>query len=83
MLPRLSPAWLHAAVPPRKCVFRVFKDAQHHWCVVSSDGMTGGIFVDQDSAIRFARRESFGVPVLVLSVDFIAADRSAQQEEQR
>ncbi len=31
--------------------------------------MTGGTFFDRDSAIRFARRESLGVPVLVLQIE--------------
>ena len=66
-VPRRSPSWLQPAVVPRKTVFRVFQEEPRHWRVASSDGMTGGFFIDQKSAVRFARREADGVPVLVLS----------------
>jgi hypothetical protein len=52
----------------RKAVFRVFPD-RGRWCAESADGMTGGTFFDQDSAIRFARRESVGVPVPMLRIE--------------
>lgn len=54
---------------PRRAIYRVHQDANGHWCAISSDGMTGGTFFDRDSAIRFARRESLGVPVLVLQIE--------------
>ncbi len=54
---------------PRKAIYRVRQNANGHWCVSSTDGMTGGTFFDRDSAIRFARRESLGVPVLVLQIE--------------
>ena len=68
-LPKLSPRWLQPVAAPRKTVFRVFPDGLHHWRVASSDGLTGGLFINQKSAVRFARREADGVPVLVLSGD--------------
>ncbi len=54
---------------PRRAIYRVRRDANGHWCASSTDGMTGGTFFDRDSAIRFARRESLGVPVLVLQIE--------------
>jgi hypothetical protein len=61
---------------PRKAVFRVIRDGGR-WCAESADGMTGGTFFDQDSAIRFARRESVGVPVLMLRIE-IETPRSSE-----
>jgi hypothetical protein len=53
----------------RRTIYRINQDARGHWCVSSSDGMTGGTFFERDAAIRFARRESVGVPVLVLQIE--------------
>jgi hypothetical protein len=53
----------------REAAFRVFRDDDGWWCAESADGMTGGTFGDQDSAIRFALRESVGFPVLVLRIE--------------
>jgi hypothetical protein len=49
-----------------RTIFRIEQQASGRWCVNSGDGMTGGTFFERDAAIRFARRESVGVPVLVL-----------------
>jgi hypothetical protein len=49
-----------------RTIFRIQQQASGRWRVNSADGMTGGTFFERDAAIRFARRESVGVPVLVL-----------------
>ena len=49
-----------------RTIFRIEQQASGRWCVNSADGMTGGTFFERDAAIRFARRESIGFPVLVL-----------------
>ena len=49
-----------------RTIFRIGQQASGRWCVSSADGMIGGIFFERDAAIRFARRESVGIPVLVL-----------------
>ena len=57
--------WLHPA-SQRKSVFRIRQTTEGRWCVSSADGLNGGIFFNHDQAIRFARRESAGAPILVL-----------------
>lgn len=42
--------------------FLVGHDAQGRWVVCDRWGIVGGVFVDQESAIRFARRESDDAP---------------------
>jgi hypothetical protein len=49
-----------------RMIFHIGQQASGGWCVNSADGMVGGIFFERDAAIRFARRESVGIPVLVL-----------------
>jgi len=66
--------WLHPA-PQRKSVFRLYRTSAGRWCVSSADGLTGGTFFDHDQAIRFARRESTGAPILVRRGD--SAPRAA------
>jgi len=61
----LAHPWLHPA-PQRKSVFRLHQTSDGRWCVSSADGLTGGTFFDHDQAIRFARHESTGAPILVL-----------------
>ena len=39
-------------------VFEVFRDPRGRWRARRSDGLVDGLFVDQLSAVRFARRES-------------------------
>lgn len=58
--------WLHPA-PQRKSVLRLYQTAQGRWSVSSTDGLTGGTFFDRDQALRFARREGDGAPVVVLA----------------
>jgi len=38
--------------------FEVFRDARGRWRARRSDGLVDGLFVDQLSAVRFARREN-------------------------
>jgi len=52
--------------PLARTIFRIERQANGRWCATSADGMTGGTFFERDAALRFARRESVGVPVLVL-----------------
>ncbi len=54
--------------PQRKAVFRIFQSAGGRWCARSDDGMTGGTFFTHEAALRFARRETTGVPALVLHI---------------
>jgi hypothetical protein len=70
MLPsatEIAPQWLRPTAQ-RKAVFRVFRNDDGRWCANRADGMAGGTFFEQDAAIRFARRESAGAPVLVLGI---------------
>jgi len=46
-------------------VFEIFRDARGRWRARRSDGLVDGLFVDQLSAVRLARRENpFGPLVL-------------------
>ena len=56
-----------APAPRHKFVFRIFPDERGRWCARTDDGLMGGTFVDRDSALRFARRESVGMPLLLLA----------------
>ncbi|HWY66485.1 MAG TPA: hypothetical protein VNX61_14830 [Rhizomicrobium sp.] len=42
----------------RTYVFEIFRDGRGRWRARRSDGLVDGLFVDQISAVRFARRES-------------------------
>jgi hypothetical protein len=59
-----------AAAPraPRKIVFRIFQDSRGRWCAASDDGMVGGTFFARADALRFVRRETVGMPALVLHI---------------
>jgi hypothetical protein len=39
-------------------VFEVFRDPRGRWRARRDDGLVDGLFVDQLSAVRFARREN-------------------------
>ena len=52
----------------RKIVFRIFQYARGRWRAESDDGMTGGAFFEREAAVRFVRRETTGMPVLVLHI---------------
>ena len=39
-------------------VFEVFRDRKGRWRARRDDGLVDGLFVDQLSALRFARREN-------------------------
>jgi len=39
-------------------VFEIFRDARGRWRARRGDGLVDGLFVDQLSAVRFARREN-------------------------
>jgi hypothetical protein len=53
---------------PRKIVFRIFQDERGRWCAESDDRMTGGTFFAREAALRFVRRETTGMPALVLHI---------------
>jgi hypothetical protein len=53
---------------PRKIVFRIFQDKRGRWCAESHDRMTGGTFFAREAALRFVRRETTGMPALVLHI---------------
>jgi hypothetical protein len=53
---------------PRKIVFRIFQDEHGRWRAESDDGMTGGTFFAREAALRFVRRETTGLPALVLHI---------------
>ena len=40
----------------------VGRDGQDHWIVVETNGLCGGLFVDEASAMRFAREETHWRP---------------------
>lgn len=48
-------------------VFEVFRDPRGRWRARRSDGLVDGLFVDQLSAVRFARRENPFGPLLLRS----------------
>ena len=69
MIPIAKPARAgNASTPPRKAIFRIFQDERGRWCTRSDDGMTGGTFFAREAALRFVRRETMGMPVLVLHI---------------
>ena len=41
----------------RAYVFEIFRDGRGRWRARRQDGLVDGLFVDQLSAVRFARRE--------------------------
>jgi hypothetical protein len=55
--------------PQPRAVFRIEQQVSGRWRVSSADGMTGGTFFERDAAVRFARRESVGVPILVFQIE--------------
>lgn len=40
----------------------VARDGDSHWVVVETHGLCGGFFVDEATALRYARQESRGRP---------------------
>jgi hypothetical protein len=58
------------AVPPQheRAIFTVYQNEYGRWCARTQDGMTAGTFFDRAAALRFARQEGFGFPVLILPV---------------
>lgn len=54
--------------PQRRTVFRIFQNDRGRWGVRSDDGMTGGTFFSREAALRFVRRETVGLPALVLHI---------------
>jgi len=46
-------------------IFEVFRDTRGRWRARRSDGLVEGLFLDQLSAVRFARRENPGAPFLL------------------
>ena len=58
-------------VPDGSLHFLVGRDRSNHWVVLETHGLSGGLFTDEASALRFARDESQGRPGAVE----IAADR--------
>jgi hypothetical protein len=51
-----------------KIVFRMFQEAGGRWRAESDDGMIGGAFFERGAAVRFVRRETTAMPVLVLHI---------------
>ena len=51
---------------PLKMSFEIFRDKIGHWCARRTDGKVGGIFLERDAAVRFARRECRDESMLVL-----------------
>jgi hypothetical protein len=58
-------------VPDGSLHFLIGRDRSNHWVVLETHGLSGGLFTDEASALRFARDESQGRPAAVE----IAADR--------
>ena len=48
-------------------IFEVFRDTRGRWRARRSDGLVEGLFLDQLSAVRFARRENPGGQLLLRS----------------
>jgi hypothetical protein len=71
MIPLAKPVLAFSHPAPqlqRKAIFRIFPAGHGRWCARSEDGLTGGTFFTHEAALRFARRETTGVPALVLHV---------------
>ncbi len=58
----------------------VGRDGDNHWVVVEAHGLCGGIFTNEEAAMRFAREESRGRPgavrvapsILALNMDALS-----------
>ena len=50
------------SLPAGSLHFIVGRDSSDHWVVIETHGLSGGLFADQASALRFARDESQGRP---------------------
>ena len=69
MSPLAKPAPAGTASTQRlTTIFRIFEDERGRWCARSDDGMTGGTFFAREAALRFVRRETTGMPALVLHI---------------
>jgi hypothetical protein len=69
MIPLANPAPAGTASTQRRTtIFRIFEDERGRWCARSDDGMTGGTFFAREAALRFVRRETTGMPALVLHI---------------
>lgn len=56
-------------------IFNVFPCGAREWCACRADGLVCGYFVDQEGAVRFARRETCGVGAVIVRSTMIS-DRS-------
>jgi hypothetical protein len=56
------PSWLR---PP---LFTIGQDRRGNWVVKDQKGLCGGLFVDRDAALRFARAENGYQPQAVVMV---------------
>jgi len=53
---------------PHSGQFLVFRCNAREWCAQRADGLVCGFFVDQEAAMRFAKRESrSGEPIAVIT----------------
>ena len=69
MIPIAKPAPAGtASTTPRRRIFRIFQDERGRWCARRDDGMAGGTFFAREAALRFVRRETTGMPALVLHI---------------
>jgi hypothetical protein len=69
MIPLAKPATAGtASTPQSKTIFRIFQDERGRWCARSDDNMTGGTFFAREAALHFVRRETAGIPALVLHI---------------
>jgi hypothetical protein len=69
MIPIAKPVLADIApTPQRQTIFRIFQTERGRWRARSDDGMTGGTFFTREAAQRFVRRETAGMPALVLHI---------------
>jgi hypothetical protein len=61
---------IHPAYASR-AVFHIQRSPAGRWWRTSGDGMVGGTFFDHAAAIRFAERESNGVPLRLIDDDLL------------
>ena len=75
------PSWLR---PP---LFSVGRNSRGNWVVQDQQGICGGLFVDRDAALRFARSESgdrsqaFILVSDILELDLGRTPRAALRDE--
>jgi hypothetical protein len=62
---------IHPASSPTS-IFRIYRNEAGRWCARKGDGLVAGTFFDHESALRFAKRESYGTQLQCLEDDLVS-----------